>query len=240
MLYWEYYLMGIILLPAIIFSAIAQAKVNGTFKKYGKVEAQKGLTAKQVAEQMLEKYGADDVVVKKVKGSLTDYYSDKEKTVALSEDVCDSTSVSAIGVAMHEVGHAIQYAEGYAPIKFRNFMVKVNNISNILLWPLVIIGLIFNFGVENGGVFGNICLWAGIGFFTIAIIFNLITLPVEYNASNRAKKIMASENILTTQELSQASEVLNSAALTYVASLMVSVLNLLRFLIVIFGNKKSD
>ena len=232
--------MGIILLPAIIFSAIVQAKVNGTFKKYGKVEAQKGLTAKQVAEQMLEKYGADDVVVKKVKGSLTDYYSDKEKTVALSEDVYDSTSVSAIGVAMHEVGHAIQYAEGYAPIKFRNFMVKVSNLSSQLLWPLVIIGLIFNFGVENGGVFGNICLWAGIGFFTIAIIFNLITLPVEYNASNRAKKIMASENILSAQELSQASEVLNSAALTYVASLIVSVLNLLRFLIVMFGNRKND
>lgn len=232
--------MGIILLPAIIFSAIVQAKVNGTFKKYGKVEAQKGLTAKQVAEQMLEKYGADDVVVKKVKGSLTDYYSDKDKTVALSEDVCDSTSVSAIGVAMHEVGHAIQYAEGYAPIKFRNFMVKVSNLSSQLLWPLVIIGLIFNFGVESGGVFGNICLWAGIGFFAISIIFNLITLPVEYNASNRAKKIMASENILTTQELSQASEVLNSAALTYVASLVVSVLNLLRFLIVMLGNKKSD
>lgn len=239
-MYWEYYLMGIILLPAIIFSAIVQAKVNGTFKKYGKVEAQKGLTAKQVAEQMLEKYGADDVVIKKVKGSLTDYYSDKEKTVALSEDVCDSTSVSAIGVAMHEVGHAIQYAEGYKPVKIRNFMVKVCNLSSKLLWPLVIIGLIFNLGVESGGVFGNICLWAGIGFFTLSIIFNLITLPVEYNASNRAKKIMANENILTTQELSQASEVLNSAALTYVASLMVSVLNLLRFLIVMLGNKKSD
>ena len=239
-MYWEYYLMGIILLPAIIFSAIVQAKVNGTFKKYGKVEAQKGLTAKQVAEQMLENYGAEDVVIKTVKGSLTDYYSDKEKTVALSEDVCDSTSVSAIGVAMHEVGHAIQYAEGYKPVKIRNFMVKVCNLSSKLLWPLVIIGLIFNLGVESGGVFGNICLWAGIGFFTLSIIFNLITLPVEYNASNRAKKIMANENILTTQELSQASEVLNSAALTYVASLMVSVLNLLRFLIVMLGNKKSD
>lgn len=238
-MYWEYYLMGIILLPAIILSAVVQSKVNLTYKKYSKKLSQKGLTAKQVAEQMLQKHGADDVVVKRVKGTLTDYYSDKDKTVALSDGVYDSTSVSAIGIAMHEVGHALQYADGYAPIKFRNLMVGACNLSSKLLWPLVIIGLIFNLGVENGGLLGSICLWAGIGFFTLSIILNLITLPVEYNASNRAKKLMASEGILTEQELSQASEVLNSAALTYVASLIVSILNLVRFLLVFLARDRD-
>lgn len=231
--------MGIILLPAIIFSAIVQAKVNSSFKKYSQVQSQNGLTAKQLAEQILSKYGADNVTVKKVKGNLTDYYSDKDKTVALSEQVYDSKSVSAIGIAMHEVGHAIQYAEGYAPIKFRNIMVKACNLSSKLLWPLVIIGLIFNLGVENGGVLGSICIWAGIGFFGLTVLFNLVTLPVEYNASKRAKKLMASEGILTKQELIMASEVLNSAALTYVASLAVSILNLLRFLLVFVSRDKD-
>lgn len=238
-MYWEYYVMGIILLPAIIFSVIVQAKVSLTFKKYSNVTSKKGLTAKQVAEQMLQKYGADDVIVKKTNGNLTDHYNDKIKTVALSQDVYDSTSVAAIGIAMHEVGHALQYADGYVPIKFRNFMVGVCNLSSKLLWPLVIIGLIFNLGVENGGLFGSICLWAGIGFFTFSIIFNLVTLPVEYNASKRAKKLMASEGILTQEELSMASQVLNSAALTYVASLLVSVLNLVRFLIVVLARDRD-
>ena len=238
-MYWDYYLMGIILLPAIIFVCIAKAKESSTKKKYSKVNSENGLTARQVAELMLQKNGIHNVEVRRVKGQLTDYYSDKDKVVALSEGVYDSSSVSAISVAMHEVGHALQYADGYTPIKFRNLMVKVCNLSSRLLWPLVILGLIFNLGVENGGVLGSIFLWAGIGFFSFSIIFNLITLPVEYNASRRAKQLMKTEGILTDNELSQASEVLNSAALTYVASLVVSMLDLVRFLIVIFGSRKN-
>lgn len=239
-LYWEYYVMGIVLLPAIIFSIIAQAKVNGAFKKYSQVKSQSRMTAKQVAEMVLEKEGITDVVVVKTGGHLTDYYSDKDKQVALSEDVCDSTSVASIGIALHEVGHAMQYAKGYKPVVMRNFMVKVCNLSSTLLWPLVIIGLCFNLLVVNGGLVGNICLWAGIGFFGFSVILNLVTLPVEYNASNRAKAVMTEQNILTAEEKSQASKVLNAAALTYVAALLVSMLNFVRFLLVVLSNRKKD
>lgn len=232
-MYIEYYFMGIILLPAILFALYAQIKVDTTYKKYAKVSSKNGKTAHEIAEEILRKNNITDVTVKKVKGNLTDYYSHKDKVVALSSDVYDSASVAAIGIAMHEVGHAIQYAKGYTPIKFRNLMVKVCNISSVLLWPLVLIGLMFGFFITSGSLIGNIFLWAGIGFFGFAVILNLITLPVEYNASKRAKEVISKENILTTEELSMASQVLNAAALTYVASLLVSVLNFIRFILVV-------
>ncbi|HAJ77501.1 MAG TPA: hypothetical protein DCO89_00330 [Clostridiales bacterium] len=234
--YYQYYLMGIILLPALIFAIIAQIKVKSAYAQYSKVISKNGVSAKVVAERVLEKKGINDVVVKRVGGELTDYYSDKEKTVALSQDIYDSASVSAIGIALHEVGHAIQYAEGYGMIKARNVMIKVSNISSVLLWPLVIIGLIFNLAVLDGGLIGNIFLWAGIGFFGFTVILNLVTLPVEYDASNRAKKVMEEEQLLTKEERQGATKVLNAAALTYVAALIVSVMYLARFLLVVFIN----
>ena len=238
MQYYEFYIMGIVLLPAIILSLVAEAKVKMAYQQNMKVLSQNGLTAHQVAEIILEKQGIAEVAVTKVGGELTDYYSDKEKVVALSNDIYDSASVSAIGIAMHEVGHAIQYHEGYKPIAFRNIMVKVCNLSSKILWPLVIIGLIFNLAVVGGGIFGEICLWAGIGFFGFSVILNLVTLPVEYDASNRAKSIIQQENLLTKEEFEGASKVLNAAALTYVAALMVSVMNLVRFLLVVFMNTR--
>jgi len=234
--YYQYYLMGIVLLPALIFAIIAQAKVKSEYAKYADVISQSGTPANMVAQRILESKGINDVVVKKVAGELTDYYSDKDKTVALSQDIYGSASVAAIGIAMHEVGHAIQYAEGYGMIKFRNLMIKVNNISSVLLWPLVIIGLIFNLAVLNGGIIGNIFLWAGIGFFGFSVILNLVTLPVEYDASNRAKKVMKEEQLLTPEERQGAEKVLNAAALTYVAALVVSVMYLVRFLFVVLMN----
>ena len=236
--YYQYYLMGIVLLPAILFAVIAQARVNSTFDKYSRVASSKNIPAYMVAEKMLEKKGIRDVVVKRVSGKLTDYYSDSEKVVALSEDIYNSSSISAIGVAMHEVGHAIQYAEGYKMIMVRNLMIRTSRISSILLWPLVVIGLIFNLAVVGGGLFGQICLWGGIGFFSISILLNLVTLPVEYNASNRAKELMEKEGILTKQETQSAAKVLNAAALTYVASLVVSIFYLVRFLLVVFLNSR--
>lgn len=237
--YYEYYIMGIVLLPAIIFSMWAQFKVNSTYKKYGKVMSQKGVLAKDVAQDILEKKGINDVVVQQVGGTLTDYYSDKDKVVALSQDIYNSASVSAIGIAMHEVGHAMQYAEGYKMVRVRNFMVRVCNISSVLLWPLVVIGLLLNLAVAGGGIAGSICLWSGIGFFGLSVIFNLVTLPVEYNASNRAMQVIKSQNLLTEDEQKGAKAVLNSAALTYVAALMVSVMNLVRFLLVVLSNSKN-
>ena len=231
--YYQYYLMGIVLIPALIFAAAAQAKVMAAHKEYSQMLSQKGVAAHVVAQQILLKNGIEDVVVKRVNGNLTDYYSDKDKTVALSQDIYDSTSVSAIGIALHEVGHAMQYASGYKMVYLRNFRVKVCNISSVILWPMVIIGLIFNFAVLDGGLIGNIFLWAGIGFFGLSVIFNLITLPVEYDASNRAKKVIKEQNLLTPEEQEGASKVLNAAALTYVASLIVSIMYLVRFLLVV-------
>ncbi len=230
--------MGIVLLPAIIFALFAQAKVNSAYRRYSDVKTQNNIPAYEIARIVLEKNGVHNVVVKKVAGELTDYYSDKEKTVALSQDIYDSTSVSAIGIAMHEVGHAIQYAEGYKMIAFRNLMIKTSRIASVFLWPLVIIGLIFNLAVVGGGLIGEICLWSGIGFFGISILLNLVTLPVEYDASNRAKKIMKTENLLTPDEQDGASKVLNAAALTYVAALVVSIFYLVRFLLIVFVNSR--
>ena len=238
--YYMYIAMGIILLPAMIFSFVAQAKVNTNFKKYSKVESNAKKPACVVAREILAKNGINDVIVKKIGGTLTDYYSDREKTVALSQDIYDSDSVSAIGIAMHEVGHAMQYASGYFPIKVRNLMVIVCNISSKLLWPLVFLGLIFDLGVAGGGVIGEVFLWSGIGFFGFSAFLNFVTLPVEYNASARAKKVISSEQLLTEQEKQMASKVLDSAALTYVAALMVSITNLLRFLIVVMSGRKRD
>ena len=230
--------MGIILLPAIIFAIVAQVKVKSCYNQYNQVPSQRDETAHEIAEKVLKSKGIDDVVVKKVGGELTDYYSDKDKIVALSQDVYDSKSLAAIGVALHEVGHAIQYNEGYKMIHVRNFMIKTSNIASIMLWPLVIIGLIFNLAVLDGGLVGNICLWAGIGFFGISILLNLVTLPVEYNASKRAKDVIASQNILTKEEQQGITKVLNAAAMTYVAALVVSIFYLLRFLLVVFVNSK--
>ena len=239
MQYYEFYLMGIILLPAIILSAIAQAKVQSAYRENQKVLSQNGISAHIVAEKILEQEGITDVVVTKIGGELTDYYSDKDKTVALSNDIYDSTSVASIGIAMHEVGHAIQYHQSYKMVGIRNFMVNVCNLSSKILWPLVVIGLFLNLAVVGGGVLGEICLWSGIGFFGLSVIFNLVTLPVEYDASNRAKNIIQKQNLLTKEEFEGANKVLNAAALTYVAALMVSIMNLIRFLLVVVLNSKK-
>ena len=237
--YYQYYLMGVVLLPAIIFAIIAQVRVKSCFNEYNKIGSSNGKFAHEIAEDVLKSKGIEDVVVKRIGGELPDYYSDKDKVIALSGDVYDSNSLAAIGVALHEVGHAIQYSEGYKMIYLRNIMIRTSNIASVLLWPLVIIGLIFNFAVLDGGIIGNIFLWAGIGFFGISILLNLVTLPVEYNASKRAKEIISSQNILTEEEQQGVAKVLNSAALTYVASLVVSIFYLLRFLLVVFVNSRD-
>ena len=240
-MYFEYYLMGIVLLPAILFAVYAQAKINKTYKTYMSQKTYRGMKAHEVAQKMLEAHDIYDVVVKRVGGELTDYYSDKDKVVALSGDIYDSDSVSAIGIAMHEVGHAIQYSEGYKMIFVRNFMIRLSNISSVVLWPLVFIGLILGLATTGGGVLGSIFAWTGICFFGISVILNLVTLPVEFDASKRAKDLMQSRGLLNEEELQGASKVLNAAALTYVAALLVSVMNLVRFvLVVLMNNRRRD
>lgn len=231
MLYWEYYLLGIILIPGLILGIWAQSKVSWNYSKYGKIMSKKGYTASQVARVILDSAGLYDYKIQKIGGKLTDNFNPKTKTVSLSVDVYDSSSVASLGIACHEVGHALQYAENYAPIKIRNVLVGVSNVTSKLLWPIIVMGFIFSFLVYIEP-YGQIFLWCGIIFFALTMIIDLVTLPVEYNASKRAKKILQSSEICDNEEMVGVNKVLNSAALTYVAALVVSILNLLRFVLV--------
>lgn len=233
-MYFEYYLMGIILLPGLIFAIIAQTKVSTTYSQYSNVLCKADVTAKDLLKVLAQTCNMNYLQIRQISGHLTDNYNPRTEEISLSASTYNSKSIAALGVACHEFGHALQKKEKYAPYQFRKFLIPVTNIASVLLWPLVIIGLIFNFGVESGGVLGNIFLWSGIGIFGLAVLLNLVTLPVEYDASNRALKILGASGTLTQEELEGAKKVLNAAALTYVAALVVSVLNLLRFLLVVF------
>lgn len=230
-MYFYYYLTGIILIPGILLSLYATIRVNATFSKYSRQFAESGMTAAQVALSMMTRAGLHDIHVMRVRGNLTDHYDPRSRTLALSESVYDSNSVAAIGVAAHEVGHAIQHDEGYVLLKIRNKLVPIVNVSNRLLWPILIIGMIFSFLVTSQGVFGKVFLIAGLVIFGGSLLFSLITLPVETNASRRALKILETDGYLTEGETKCAKKVLSAAALTYLSALLVSILNILRFLL---------
>lgn len=234
---WEYYLLGFILLPGILLAMYASIKVNTTYSKYSRVASASGLTAAQVAELMLRNAGLYDVRITCIGGNLTDHFDPRTRTLALSQGVYHSTSVAAIGVAAHEVGHAIQHSEGYVPLKLRSAMVPVINISSRLLWPILIIGLLFTFLIEIP-LLGDIFLIAGLVVFGGSLIFSLVTLPVEFNASSRAYRTLIDNQILSVQEANLSKKVLNAAALTYMASMVMALLNLLRFLL-IFGRHNN-
>ncbi len=234
--YFEYYLMGILLIPGLILAIYAQTKVNHAVHKYSQVPASSGKTGAEVARLLLDSAGLQHIQIKRVSGNLTDYYDPKNKVLALSRTTHDSTSVAALGIATHEVGHALQYKAGYFPIKLRNIAIPLANFASAIMWPLVIIGLILSFAVLSEGALGTIFLWSGIAVFGLAVVVNLVTLPVEFNASKRATQILHDSNLLQGEENRYAKEVLDAAALTYVASLIISVLELLRFLLV-FANR---
>lgn len=228
-MYWDYYILGIILLPGLILGIIAQSKVSYNYSKYSKVMSKKGYTGSQVARAILDSAKLFDYKVEKIGGQLTDNFNPRTKIVSLSSEVYDGTSVASLGIACHEVGHALQYANNYAPIKIRNAMIKTGNITNTLLWPIIIIGLILNISVNS--TYGLIFMYAGVIFFGLTAFIDLVTLPVEYNASARAKRILINSEICDEDEMEGVNKVLNSAALTYVAALVVSILNLVRFLL---------
>lgn len=227
----DYYLMGIILLPAILLGIYAQSRVSSTFRAFSSVKAQVGKPASQIARELLDLAGLNHIKVIGVSGNLTDYYNHKKQVVALSDSVYNSTSVAAIGIAAHEVGHALQYKQNYLPIKIRNDLIPLANVTSRLLWPLVFLGIIFNFGASANTSLGLIILWAGVVLFGAAALLNIVTLPVEFNASKRALVTLKATNNLTTTELAGAKKVLKAAALTYVAAMLVAVLNLVRFLL---------
>ena len=238
-MYFEYYLMGIILLPGLILAIIAQAKVNSAYNSYSKVMAKSQVTASDLIKNLLVNSDLGHISVKQIGGKLSDHYNPRSEEICLSYEVYTSSSIAALGVACHEFGHALQKRDNYFPYKIRQFLVPVTNFASVFLWPLVVIGLIFNFIALPGSIIGNVLMWCGIGFFGVSVLLNLATLPVEYNASNRAITILRESGILDEEELKGTKKVLNAAALTYVASLIVSVLNLLRFLLVVLHSRQD-
>lgn len=216
-----------------IIAMAASSKVKTTYRKYAKVGSRIGITAAEAAERILHSEGIYDISINHIAGELTDNYNPRTNEISLSDAVYNSTSIAAIGVAAHECGHAIQYAKGYAPIKWRNAVLPLANIGSRLSWPLIIIGLIFSFTEQS------FLVSLGIFLFSFAVLFQLITLPVEFNASNRALKILVSGGILYEEERDGAANVLKAAAMTYVAAAANAIIQLLR-LIYLFGGRSRD
>ncbi|MCU0641001.1 MAG: zinc metallopeptidase [Candidatus Margulisbacteria bacterium] len=212
----------LLVIPALILAFFAQWKVKSTFDKYSKVACSRGYTGASVARYILDDYRLQDIAVESVRGELTDHYDPKARKLRLSDPVYGSNSIAALGVAAHEAGHAIQDAKGYAPIKLRNGMVPVTNLGSTLAFPLFILGMFAGLPV-----FMDI----GIVLFSLAVVFSVLTLPVEFNASARAIRVLADGHFLTEKELPGAKAVLNAAALTYVAATAMAVLNLVRLLL---------
>lgn len=215
----------IFVLPALILSLYAQGKVQSTFTKYSHSRNSRGITAEQVAAQLLSHAGINDVSIERVRGKLTDHYDPRNKTLRLSENVYGSTSISAIGVAAHETGHACQHYEGYAPLNLRSAFVPVANFGSQISMPLIFIGLFL-------GASGNFLVTLGIILFSAVVAFQIITLPVEFNASSRALRMVESADILSYDETDSARKVLNAAALTYVAAAAVAIGNLIRLILI--------
>ena len=216
-----------------VICLLASARVNSTFQKYSKMRTLQGVTGAQAAEQILRSAGIFDVRVERVAGNLTDHYDPKNKVLRLSDAVYGQATVAAVGVAAHECGHAIQHAKGYAPLKFRTALVPIANIGSMLAWPLILIGLLFN------SQSSYLLIQIGILAFSAAVLFQLVTLPVEYNASNRAIHILEGSGMMYGEEVGAAKKVLSAAALTYVASAAASILQLLR-LVLLPGGRRRD
>ncbi|MBQ7124131.1 MAG: zinc metallopeptidase [Oscillospiraceae bacterium] len=223
-----YYL--ILIVPALLFGLWAQSQVNSNFSKYSKVGTMRGMTGAQAAEYILQQNGIYDVDVRHISGNLTDNFNPRNKTINLSDSVYNSTSIAAIGVAAHEAGHAVQHAVNYKPIRIREMIIPVTQIGSWLYLPVIFIGFLFS---------SQYLVNLGILLFATLAIFQLVTLPVEFNASDRAITTLANSGILYGEEITGAKKVLKAAALTYVAALVSSLAQLLR-LILIFGGRRRD
>lgn len=221
-----YYL--ILVMPALIFAMWAQFNVTSTFKKYSKVSSERGMTGRDAARLILDRNGLTNVQVVETRGNLTDHYDPKANVIRLSETTYNVQSAAAVGVAAHEAGHAVQYAEGYSPIKLRQAIIPVSRIGSSLAIPLVLLGIIFSYMP---------IAYAGIILFGAAVLFQLVTLPVEFNASRRALATIDETGVLSGDGIGAASRVLRAAALTYVAALFVSLANMLRLLALVSNRR---
>ena len=224
----------VLILIGLLLSMAASAKVNSTYARYARVGARCGMTGAEAAKRLLNSQGIYDVTVRRVPGKLTDHYDPRNKTVNLSESVYGSTSIAAIGVAAHECGHAMQDAGGYVPLRVRGALVPVANFGAQISWPLILIGILFSSGSSS------MLITLGIQMFSLSVLFQLVTLPVEFNASSRAVNLLDRTGILAGQEVGQTRQVLSAAALTYVAAAAASILQLLRLLYLFGGNRRRD
>lgn len=220
--YMLYYATGVVMIPVLLFSFYCQIKVKRAFRRYSSVHAMCGMTGAQAAARLLQLNGITDVQIRQIGGTLTDYYDPKNKEICLSGDVYNATSVAAIGVACHEAGHACQHAQGYAPLKIRNAAIPATRIGSSLGIPLVLLGMVFTW---------RPLIMVGIVLYALVALFQLLTLPVEFNASRRALQTIESNQFLTEQEYRGAKKVLTAAALTYVAALASALATLLRLLL---------
>lgn len=220
-MYWDQTM--IILIPALIFSLIAQLMVNGAFSKYSGVRNSRGYTGADAARAILDRNGLSYIRIEHINGELTDHYDPSANVIRLSDSVYNNDSVAAVGVAAHEAGHAVQYAEGYGPIKVRSAIIPITQFGSNLSTPLVILGIIFS---------SNVLITAGILLFCTVVLFQAITLPVEFNASGRALKVLREEHFLDDDEMNGAKSVLTAAALTYVAAMFSALASLARLLLI--------
>ena len=223
----------VLLLPALIFSMWASSRVNSSFNKYSRQYSRRGITAAQAARSVLNANGLSNVGIEHISGNLTDHYDPSAKIIRLSDGVYNSTSSAAIGIACHEVGHAIQHAQGYGPLKLRSAIVPVTNIGAKLSTPLIILGLLLSslsYSFISLSYIGIVC-------FALCAFFQLITLPVEFNASHRAMASIENQGLLYEDEMEGTRKVLGAAALTYVAALAVTMMQLLRFVLLVAGRR---
>ena len=223
-----------LVLIGVVLSLLASGKVKSTFARFSQMRNTRGITGAEAAERVLRGAGIYDVRVEHIAGNLTDHYDPRSKVLRLSDSVYGSTSVAAVGVAAHECGHAIQHAKGYAPLKLRSAIVPVANFGSKIAWPLILIGLLFT--SETSSLLINL----GIIAFSFAVLFQLVTLPVEYNASNRAIRVIADTGLMQGEEIKAAKKVLSAAALTYVAGAATAILQLLRILSLTGGRRRND
>lgn len=236
--YWLYYLLGIIMIPGIIMGIWAQVKVVSTFNEFSKIQTKSGRSAKDVARTMLDGGGCQDTKIRSIRGELTDNFNPENNTVSLSESVYNQSTVAAVGVAAHEIGHVFQHKSKYTPIQVRKALVPIVNISSMLVWPLIMIGLIMELSYQATQAMWLI--YVGVGLFALSTIFSLVTLPVELNASKRAYKMLTATGEMDKEEAHGVKKVLNAAAWTYVAGLITSILSLVRLIVFIFmarGNR---
>lgn len=228
-----YYLL--LVLPTMLFSLWASARVNGTFKRYSQMRNARGMTGADAARAVLAANGVTGVRIERISGNLTDHYDPRDNVIRLSDGVYDAATPAAVGVAAHEAGHAVQYATNYAPIKIRAAIVNVTNIGSKLSIPLIVIGLLL-MSIRSLAAYSDFFYYValfGVLCFGLCVVFQLVTLPTEYNASSRAKQAIERCNLLTLDEQAGVKKVLSAAALTYVAALTVAIANFLRLLMIV-------